>query len=63
MNEENVPLDEEQLAHFVRQLARDARAIDESPKTEQLFIGEEARPSLFLNSGGDVWEPDDWRMQ
>ena len=31
--------------------------------TAALFAGEEARPDLFLNSSGEVWEPDDWRMR
>jgi serine/threonine protein phosphatase 1 len=31
--------------------------------TAALFAGDEARPDLFLNSGGDVWEPDDWPMR
>jgi len=26
--------------------------------TAALFAGEEALPDLFLNSGGDVWEPE-----
>jgi serine/threonine protein phosphatase 1 len=31
--------------------------------TAALFAGEEARPDLFLNSSGEVWAPDDWRMR
>ena len=31
--------------------------------TAALFAGEEAAPDLFLNSSGDVWEPDGARMR
>jgi serine/threonine protein phosphatase 1 len=31
--------------------------------TAALFVGAEARPDRFLNSSGDVWGPDDWRMR
>jgi serine/threonine protein phosphatase 1 len=31
--------------------------------TAALFAGDEARPDLFLNSSGNVWEPDDRRMR
>jgi serine/threonine protein phosphatase 1 len=31
--------------------------------TAALFAGEEARPNLFVNGSGDVWEADDRRMR
>ncbi|MBK9259034.1 MAG: DUF2169 domain-containing protein [Polyangiaceae bacterium] len=38
--DERVPINEEQLGHFIGQLARDIEAIKSSPKTEELFVGE-----------------------
>ena len=40
--DERVPIDEEQLGHFVRELVRTIKAIKPESPTEQLFIGEEA---------------------
>lgn len=40
--DEEVALDEEQLASFLKRMAREIAGTKPSPKTEQLFVGEEA---------------------